>query len=215
MSQASTVPRTRVEESVTPPSGEEPMTSWWREVGVEDEPGPLPPRQPAARRPATRRSGPPSRRSCHTMARWQHLPGRPAQATTVSPLVRDPDAATAWPAACRRGPPRRTWPPRSPDLVGVVLDPARPREVLGDLPVRDVDHPAPLVPARARTPVVPASMEITRPRPGDDTGAGTSPIGTAPPGRRSRATGPPARDRPTNGTFANGRSPGVRPGRLA
>ena len=72
-------------------------------------------------------------------------PAAPArsQATAVSRWLVMPRAATDDPGRRERDRrPRPGWPARRPDLVGVVLDPARAGEVLGELAVGEVDAPS-------------------------------------------------------------------------
>ena len=75
------------------------------------------------------------RRSCQTIAVPYGSPVERFQATTVSRWLVMPIAATVSPAPTRSTTSASVGRHRCPDLVGVVLDPAGLREVLGELPV--------------------------------------------------------------------------------
>ena len=127
-------------------------------------------RAPARSAPAPGRGGrPPAsssqraavRRSCQTMARCRGRPVRRSQTTTVSRWLVMPRAATG----CSRQPAEHLGQvarDRRPDLVGVVLDPARAGEVLGELPV-GACRPA-VRPRRPRRPGRPSSPRRWRRR---------------------------------------------------
>ena len=158
--QVSMVPRARSGPAGTPPSVQQPRHLGGREVGVEHQPGALAHERQVAGggqlvaavggAPVLPHDGPVQR-----AGRCERF-----HATTVSRWLVMPMAATGSSSAgaqlAQRGP------HRVPDLVGVVLDPARPGEVLGELPVGPGLGRAPASStARARTPVVPASMAMT------------------------------------------------------
>ena len=145
--QESTVPRAETAVRSRQPALVAAATaSWWpRSRGRgpgRSAPGPAGggrPRSSARRRP---RCGGPARR-------WPGARGSPvrrSQATTVSRWLVMPMArATRLPVGQPSGHLGQGRPHRVPDLVGVVLDPARPGEVLGELAVGHVDDPSPLV----------------------------------------------------------------------
>ena len=115
----------------------------------------------AARRRAARRSVAAVRRSCQTIARCSGRPVRRSQTTTVSRWFVMPIAATVSPGVGEL----RLRPRPSVSSVarqissGVVLDPARLREVLRELAIRPRRAGCRARrPRTARTPVVPASI---------------------------------------------------------
>ena len=93
--------------------------------------------------PATRSSSQRAavRRSCQTIARWRGRPVERSHTTTVSRWSVMPIAATVRSPRPRDHLGQRVV-HRAPDLVGVVLDPARAGEVLRELPVGEPDRGA-------------------------------------------------------------------------
>ncbi len=144
------------------------------------------------------------RRSCQTSALWTGSPVSGSQATTVSRWLVIPIASRLRRIGRRRrAPAAATRLGHLPDLVRVVLDPARPREVLGELAVGAAARSARRGRRRGRW---------CRSFPGRSRGSRPGePIrrcrraATGTPRAKSRAGGPGARSRP-----ASGRSPGAR-----
>ena len=141
--------------------GEQPLELGGREVRVEHEPGGRPDEGEVAgrRRSSSQRAA--VRRSCHTMARWQRPAGAPVPRHDRLALVGDADGGDGLPS--RRG---DQLGERRPD-DGVQISSAScstqpgPGEVLGELAVRRSRPACPASStAKARTPVVPASMAI-------------------------------------------------------
>ena len=150
--QASTVPRARSAESATPPSVSSHSILVAEKYGSSTRPvarrtcGSSPWARSASQRSAVRRS-------CQTSARWRGRPVRRSQATTVSRWLVIPMAATVWPASARRrASSASVAPTAAADLVGVVLHPTGPGEVLRQLPVRKPEWPARLVHGEAAHP---------------------------------------------------------------
>ena len=86
------------------------------------------------------------RRSCQTMARCNGRPVRRSHTTAVSRWFGDPDRGDRVPGVGELGPHLgERLERRRPDLVRVVLDPPRLREVLRELAVRPADGRAVLV----------------------------------------------------------------------
>ena len=115
--------------------GEQPLELRCREVRVEHEARCARGRGEVTgrRRSSSQRAA--VRRSCQTIARCRGSPVRRSQATTVSRWLVMPMAATGA-APTRPTTSASVAATAVPDLVGVVLDPARLREVLGELAVR-------------------------------------------------------------------------------
>ena len=144
--QVSTVASARSGPAGTPPSSSSHCILERREVRVEDQAGPLADQREVPGRGRVRRTRSAVRRSCQTSARCRGAPVDRSQATTVSRwLVTPIDRATRPASAESAGHLGQGVAHQAPDLVGVVLDPARAREVLGQLPVGDVHHPGLLV----------------------------------------------------------------------
>ena len=126
--------------------GRAATASWWpRSRGRgpgRSAPGPGGGGRPRPARRSGRPSGGPARRGPGGAG----APVRRSQATTVSRWLVMPDGP-GHPAGVGQaaGHLVQGVAHQAPDLVGVVLDPAGPGEVLGQLPVGDVDHPGPLV----------------------------------------------------------------------
>ena len=103
--------------------GQQPLDLGAGEVRVEHEAGALPhERQVAGGGQLVAAAA--VRRSCHTMARCSGAPVRRSHTTTVSRWLVMPIAATGLVELARTTLGQRR-PHRVPDLVGVVLDPAR------------------------------------------------------------------------------------------
>ena len=131
-----------------------------REVGVEDQAGASPDQGEVAGLDQVvadrRRSGGPARRWPGGAGDRSPVPGHHGLA-----LVGDADGR-GHPAGSASRPATSSSVSRTsvPDLVGVVLDPAGPGEVLGELAVGQVDTRPASSTTRARTPVVPASTAM-------------------------------------------------------
>ena len=116
---------------------EQPGDLGGREVGVEQQAGLGRDRRLVPGRASASRHASAVRRSCQTMARWIGLPVRRSHSTQVSRWLVMPMAAMSparEPGGGQRLPGRLHR--RAPDVLGIVLDPARGREVLGELALR-------------------------------------------------------------------------------
>ncbi len=170
MSQASTVPN-----RARPLIGtlaqtvhvlEQPLDLRRREVGIEDQTGPLADR--AARGPPreAHRSGRAVRRSCQTIASMERRAGLGIPDADRLALVGDPDSAQF--ARSHAGVVERLAGHRvgdRPDLVRVVLHPAWAGECWVELPVAPADQLSSSSKTRHVVPVVPWSMARIMPRP--------------------------------------------------
>ena len=145
ISQVSTVPKSELAASRRRSRApgvrvEQPLELGAGEVGVEEQAGALGDHRPRGRRRASSAQSAAVRRSCQTMARPSGSPVARSQTSVVSRWLVMPIAAIA--AGREAGPLDRGAADgggRGPDVVGVVLDPARLREVLRELLLRRGD----------------------------------------------------------------------------
>ena len=131
---------------------QQPLDLRRREVRVEHEAGALADAVLVARPRAARRSGAAVRRSCQTSARCSGSPVDGSQQTTVSRWLVMPTASSSpgsTPGVVERLAGDRVR--DVPDLGRVVLDPARLREVLGELAVGAADAARPAGRRRGRS----------------------------------------------------------------
>ena len=141
----------------TPPVAQQPLQLRGREVRVEHEAGARPHRgrggpRRAARRSAPRCAGPATRSPGAAARRCAGPTPRPSRAGSVMPI-----AATGSSSRARAR--RASACVDLPDLVGVVLDPARARGSAAGTRGTTSRAGVPSAPtAKARTPVVPASI---------------------------------------------------------
>ena len=166
-----------------------------REVGVQHQPGRS---RTSGSCPCSRSSSQSAavRRSCQTIARCSGSPVSGSQTHDGLPLVGDPDRlelAARTPASSR--PPATAW-VTVPDLRGVVLHPAGPGVVLGELAVGPADSSPSPSKTRQVVPVVPCRSRGSRPGPADhritkgEPRGGQRPAARARRGRRRRGRSP-------------------------
>ena len=131
--QESTVPNARSSSASTPPSREQPLELGGREVRVEHQPG----ARPYERLDARDAQLVAARRGAAVLPDDRPVAGAPGRAVPHDhrlPLVGDPDRGDG-PVTEARDHLGQGVVHRPPDVVGIVLDPARSGEVLGELPV--------------------------------------------------------------------------------
>ena len=141
-SHESTVPKARSGSASTPPSRSSHSSLVAEKYGSSTRPVVS---RTSGRCPASRSSSQRAavRRSCHTMARCSGAPVDARPHDDGLALVGDADGRHR--LLERRAQLAEHLDDRGPDLVGVVLDPTRPREVLGELAVRPARRRALLV----------------------------------------------------------------------